>query len=163
MPLRPGWKYHLSAWVKTRDIIGQGSGTTVCLEWHDAKGKWLGGVYPTGVKGTEDWTRIEGAARIPDDAASFSVSCYVRKGMTGTAWFDDVELVRTVEPAMRSMLLSPLYRGRITSDGPQKVRVRLYLNRPRLPLPAVPTYRVVPRSRFGRQRGNGERWNCRDR
>ena len=41
----------------------------------DKDGKWLGGAYSHGVKGTADWTRAEGVARVPEDAASFSVQC----------------------------------------------------------------------------------------
>lgn len=128
MPLTPGRKYQFSAWVKTSEIVGQESGATICMEWQGKDGKWMGGSYPSGVKGTRDWTRVVGVIRVPDDAQSFTLACYVRKGMTGTAWFDDVELVRILDPPMRSVLRSPVYRGRITSDGPEHVRVRVRLN-----------------------------------
>ena len=122
--LRPGRKYRFSVWVKTAEIAGPESGATICLEWQDKHGKWLGGAYPSGVKGTADWTRVEGVTRVPEDAASFGLQCYVRKNMTGTAWFDDVELVVRVVPTRRCapMLLSPVYRGWIDPhDGPGDV------------------------------------------
>ena len=128
VPLQPGRKYAFSAWVKTKDVVGNGSGATICVECQDATGKWLGGAYPAGVKDTNDWTKIAAVVQIPEQAASAKLSCYVRRGMTGTAWFDDVELVRIVHAPMQSMVLSPLYRGRITADGPQEVRVRLRFN-----------------------------------
>jgi len=126
--LKSGWKCRFSAWVKTEKIAGADSGASICLEWSGADGKWLGGTYPKGVKGTGDWTKIEAVTRVPPNAASFSLSCYVRKGMTGTAWFDDVELIRMADAPMKSMLLSPIYRGRITDDGPKEVRARVQLN-----------------------------------
>lgn len=129
VPVRPGWKYCFSGWVKTREISGEESGATLCMEWSDAQGKWLGGSYPSGVKGTHDWRRVEGIVRIPAEARTVRLSCYVRRGMTGTAWFDDVRLERLFEPAMRSMLASPIYRGRITAAGPAEVCVRVRLNR----------------------------------
>ena len=53
------------------------------------------------------------------------VACYVRQGMTGTAWFDGVEVVRIADPPMQSVLLSPVYRGRVTSEGKEaRMRVR---------------------------------------
>lgn len=126
--LRPGWKYRIRVWVKTEDLRGQESGATVCVEWRDSHGKWLGGVYPSGVKGTRDWTRIEAVTRLPQEARDPTLSCYVRQGMTGTAWFDDLEVVRLADPPLKTMLLSPVYRGRITADGPQQVRLHVGLN-----------------------------------
>jgi len=128
VPLVPGRKYQLSVWVKTKDIAGPESGATICIEWQGKDGKWLGGSYPSGVKGTSDWKQVVGVTRVPKEAASFTVLCYVRKGMTGTAWFDDVEVVQVVDPPMRSVLLSPGYRGRITGDGPETGRVRVRLD-----------------------------------
>lgn len=128
VPLAPGRKYQFSVWVKTEEITGRESGATICLEWQDKDGKWMGGSYPSGAKGTQDWTQVVGVTRVPKDAASFTVLCYVRQGMTGTAWFDDVEVVRVVDPPMRSVLLSPAYRGRITASGPRQGRVRVRLD-----------------------------------
>jgi hypothetical protein len=128
VPLPPGSKCRFSAWIKTKDISGNDSGATICLEWQNKDGKWLGGRYPSGVKGTSDWTQVEEVTRVPENAASCAIACYVRQGMTGTAWFDDVEVVRLVDPPMRTVLLSPAYRGRITAAGPGKAQVRVRLN-----------------------------------
>jgi hypothetical protein len=114
--------------VKTEDLRGDESGATVCVEWRDQQGQWLGGVYPSGVKGTRDWTRVEAVIRLPQEARDFTLSCYARRGMTGTAWFDDVQVVRLADPPLKTMVLSPVYRGRIATEGPQTVRIRLELN-----------------------------------
>lgn len=127
--LEPGRKYRLSAWVKTKDVAGSDSGATICMEWQDRAGKWLGGIYPKGVKGTRDWTEVSAITRLPAEAGSTcTISCYLRKGMTGTAWYDDVALVRVIDPALRTVLLTPFYRGRIDATGPKEARVRVHLN-----------------------------------
>lgn len=126
--LKPGQKYRVSAWVKTERLEGRESGATVCMEWRDNAGNWIGGVYPTGVKGTSDWKHIQGEVRTPKGAASFTLTCYVRERMTGTAWFDDVEVVRVAEKPLRSTLVSPGYRGRLTATGPDSIRVHLEAN-----------------------------------
>lgn len=128
VPLRGGWKCRFGVWIKTEGITGNESGATICLEWQGKDGKWLGGAYPSGVQGTQAWKRVEGVTRLPDDAVSCHLACYVRQGMTGTAWFDDVELVRITDPPMRSVLVSPVYRGSVTSEGPKEARVRVRWN-----------------------------------
>lgn len=86
--LEPGRMYEVSARVKTQGIQGSDSGATVCVEWSDAQGKYIGGCYPPGIKGDTDWTLVRGISdRVPKDAARCTVSCYVRQGMTGTAWW----------------------------------------------------------------------------
>jgi hypothetical protein len=122
VPLAPGRTYRYSGWVKTKDLTGPDSGATFCIEWSDKDGKWLGGSYPSGIAGTNDWTLISGIATVPDEAGTCTFSCYVRRGMTGTAWFDDLEIVRVLRPPMRSMVTSPVYRGRITAAGPETIR-----------------------------------------
>ena len=120
----PGAAYRIRAWIKTKEIAGEESGATICLEWRDAKGKHIAGCYPKGVKGTADWTLVEGISPpLPEEAASMVIQCYVRRNMTGTAWFDDVEVVRVRRQPMDSVILSPIYRGRITKDGPKAARV----------------------------------------
>jgi hypothetical protein len=128
IPLQPGRKYRLSGWVKTRQIVGEDSGATFCIEWIDKAGKWLGGTYPNGVKGTRDWTEITTVVRIPEEAGVCTLSCYVRQGMTGSAWFDDLELVRIADPPLESVLVSPVYRGRITGEGPATIRAVVRLD-----------------------------------
>ncbi len=111
--LKKGKRYEYSVWVKTKDVKGEDTGATVCIEWSGADGKWLGGSYARGFKGTSDeWRQVKGVTKpIPDNAASCAITCYLRKGMTGTAWFDDVEVKRYRGPFMETMLTSPNYRG----------------------------------------------------
>ena len=125
---RPGRRYRFAAWVKTRGVAGQDSGATLCMEWSGAAG-WIGGAYPDGIRGDAGWTRIVGTTPpIPADATRLSLTLYLRKGMTGEAWFDDVEACEFWGRPMEAYLSAPAYRGLIFADeqrGPVRVRVEL--------------------------------------
>lgn len=117
LPLVKGKAYELSGWIKTENIVGADSGATLCLEWYDANGNYLGGHYPPGFKGTGDWRQLRSVSgRVPDNAARCHVLCYVRRNMTGKAWFDDIEVRQWVGPPLRAMLLDPNYRGLVRPD-----------------------------------------------
>jgi hypothetical protein len=127
--LEAGKMYEISAWVRTRGIKGEDSGATICVEWSDEQGKYLGGAYPQGRKGDTDWTFIKGlTSRVPENAKRFSLSCYVRQGMTGTAWWDDVSIQRARENPLSTVVMVPNYRGEITDAGPEHVKIRAELN-----------------------------------
>ena len=57
-----------------------------------------------------------------------TLSCYARRGTTGSAWFDDVQLIRITDPPMQVMLRQPVYRGWIMAQTPEKAQVRVQLN-----------------------------------
>ena len=122
---RPGRMYRFGAWMKTQAVAGNDSGATICMEWYGEKG-YLGGAYPSGKKGDNDWYRVETTTGpIPKEATSISLALYLRKGMTGTAWFDDVTVERAYPPALDAALLKPNYRGRLAADArDQRVLVR---------------------------------------
>ena len=120
----PGAKYEFSVWVKTEGVEGSEAGASICVEFADADGKYVTGSYPAGPKGTSDWTQVKAVSkRVPENAASGTVVCYMRRGMTGTAWWDDVEVKRYREDPLSVKLVSPNYRNEITDAGPEKVRV----------------------------------------
>lgn len=125
---QPGRKYAYRAWIKTRDVRGDDSGATLCVEWSGPRG-WIGGSYADGKKGDQDWFLVEGlTGPIPTEATSVTVQLYLRKGMTGTAWFDDVEVVEVYPPPLDAVLLEPNYRGRLPAgSGAARVRVRACL------------------------------------
>jgi hypothetical protein len=128
IPFKPGMKYRYSAWIKTRGVQGEDTGATICMEWSGAKG-WLGGSYASGKKGDRDWFRVEDVtAPIPKEATSVCVQLYLRKDMTGTAWFDDISVTESYPPALNAALLKPNYRGRLPKNATdQRVIVRAKL------------------------------------
>ena len=86
--LEKGEQYRFSAWIRTEKLETEGLGASVCVEWHDKDGTYLGGGSTEGVKGTSgDWRHVEGVtSAIPDAAASCHVAVYVSEGAVGTAW-----------------------------------------------------------------------------
>ncbi len=148
--LEPGRRYEFEAWIRTRNVRGKDSGAAICLEWADARHHYIGGSYPRGVKGTQPaWTRVHGiTGRIPGNAAFCSVVCYVRKGMTGTAWWDDVA-VRPWTPPLLGNLTTNRYRDE-TWGGEVLVRVALNLPTPGADPTAVEAKLVLTRPGGGR-------------
>ncbi len=136
--LEPGRRYHVQAWVRTENVQGKDTGAAVCIEYSDADGAYLGGYYPSGRKGDiTEWTEVGGiSGRVPEAAASVSVLCYVRKDMTGTAWWDDVSVRLVRERPLHTVLLSPNYRGCVTDEGPDTIRMRATLTLDDVDVPA---------------------------
>ncbi|MGQ9733248.1 MAG: hypothetical protein ACUVX8_18475 [Candidatus Zipacnadales bacterium] len=128
LTLEVGKAYEISAWIRTEDVVGEEMGATICLEWWGEDGKYLGGHYPAGVKGTSDWQHISSrSGRVPEEAVRCNVTCYLRKGMTGKAWWDDIEVKQWREPPLSTVLLEPNYRGQIYPDT-QHIQVGCVLN-----------------------------------
>ena len=107
-----GKRYRFSVWQKTEGITRP---PTICVEWSDANGRHLGGMYAPGVAGTHDWTKLEGMTMpIPPDAAKVRLCTYVKKGGMGKAWFDDVSMTEVVDPAFGGVY-SSAYRDAASS------------------------------------------------
>ncbi len=129
VPLERDRLYEFSVWVKTEGLKGEDSGATICLEWWTKAGKYLGGSYPAGVKGDSDWTRVHAVSgRVPAEAERCNITVYCRKGMTGTAWFDDVELKRAFAPPMTSAVLWPNYRGWLDMEEEPQVELAVQVD-----------------------------------
>ena len=108
LDLQPGCCYSFEVWVKTENLKGEESGASVCMEWSGPDGKWLGGAYADGVRGTSDgWQKVRGLTRaIPTNAVRVTVAPYVRRGMTGKAWFDDLNVSRYYPPLVSTVSAS---------------------------------------------------------
>ncbi|MDD2597900.1 MAG: hypothetical protein PHO37_01565 [Kiritimatiellae bacterium] len=108
LEFKAGACYEFEVWVRSEGLHGEESGASICMEWSDAAGKYLGGGYAEGVRETGDgWVLIKGATRpIPENAHSVRVAPYVRRGMTGKAWFDDLRVTRYYPPAVSTVSAS---------------------------------------------------------
>jgi len=129
VPCEAGRQYQFSAWVRAKGVEGKDSGATLCMEWSGKDG-WIGGTYPSGVKGTTEFVCIEGITPpVPAEATRVSVTVYLRRGTTGEAWFDDVSVREYWPPPMEAFLLDPPYRGLIFPGGEERrpIRVRVDL------------------------------------
>ena len=127
-PFQPGRRYRYSAWIKTREVRGEDSGATLCVEWSGTNG-WLGGSYVSGRRGDQDWFFLEGVTGpLPSNAATAAVKLYLRKGMTGTAWYDEVAVTPEYPPPLHVALLQPNYRGTLRlGEDPAELVVRARL------------------------------------
>ena len=68
LALEAGKEYRFGAHVKVDGLKAQGgpkAGAFVCIEWYDAKGKWMGGAYSTHANDAKsEWKRIEAVTRL---------------------------------------------------------------------------------------------------
>ncbi len=87
----PDTDYRLSAWIKTRDVRNVRNGRGAQLNVHATAGQ----PRTDAVVGTSDWRRVEITFN-SGNLDRISVNClFGGWGLsTGTAWFDDVELVK---------------------------------------------------------------------
>ena len=106
--LRSGCCYAFEVWVRTENLSGDESGATICMEWSGTDGKWLGGAYADGVRGTSGgWQKVRGITRaIPTNAVNITVAPYARRGMVGKAWFDDLSVTRYYPPLVTTVSAS---------------------------------------------------------
>jgi hypothetical protein len=137
--LEAGKAYELSGWIRTEGVEGPETGATLCLEWYAADGKYLGGHYPAGFRGTHDWQRLTSVSgRVPEGAENCTVICYLRQGITGKAWWDDVEVRQWRQPPLETLLLKPSYRGEVRpGSGAAEILASLDLRDWGLELPEV--------------------------
>ncbi|HAK97667.1 MAG TPA: hypothetical protein DCM87_22430, partial [Planctomycetes bacterium] len=84
--------YRLSGWIKTEKIRGA-TGALLNIQNMQA-------VRTRAVAGTSDWTRVETVFR-SGDATELEINCLFGGWgeSTGQAWYDDVALERTADPA----------------------------------------------------------------
>lgn len=83
-PIRAG-QYTLTAWVKTRDVEGEGATIGLQLIYPEDKP-----IYSAQrLKGSSDWQPLRLTADLPQRAA---VRIILELAGKGTAWFDDVEV-----------------------------------------------------------------------
>ena len=123
--LKKGEIYRFSAWIRTENLVtASGGGALLAIEWSDGEGRHLGGAYSKALKGTHDWTRIEGVTTaIPDRAANMSFVPYCTSGSVGKAYFDDIE-VTPYEKSPVGHMLSSFYRN-TAARGVAEFRVAL--------------------------------------
>lgn len=107
IPVKPGKRYEISAWLKCQGARGSKRGAMFGLEWSG------GGAYPAGVLGDCDWTPIRCLSTIvPDATTGASLFFTLDWGTTGTAWIDDIS-VREVDskPLVKMTVETPSVVG----------------------------------------------------
>jgi hypothetical protein len=84
-----GQKYTLGVWIKTKGVTGSAS---ACIAWWQG-GQWLAESYTKRLTGTNDWQWVSVLAVAPAQADAAQVYLCLSRSR-GTAWFDDVIMVR---------------------------------------------------------------------
>lgn len=133
--VQPGGKYRFGVWIKTENVRnGDSGGATLCLEYYK-KGEWVGGEYPPGISGTNDWTYVEATGTVPAGTDKCTLDLYMRPKATGKAWFDDVTItpdsirwiLYMIRPSMETLptdngrLLLGSYLDGVTVPAPDKI------------------------------------------
>jgi hypothetical protein len=136
--VEPGKVYAFSAAIMTIGLNNSegGGGATVCVQWEDTHGKYLGGSFPAGILSGGNWKTVGDSFQLPTAASptSVSITVYVRPTSaggavpTGIAYFDNVTLIHSPQPPLKSVLLAPNYRGRVTAADPTPITVRARLD-----------------------------------
>ncbi|MBE9913029.1 hypothetical protein G8C92_03120 [Paenibacillus donghaensis] len=104
--VKPGSAYTFKAWAKTSEASTT-DGAYAAIAFYKSDGSPAEGspVFSNYLKGTNDWTRIEVTAVPPADAAWMGIGLGL-KG-SGTAWFDDAELITKTYTAVTGITLDP--------------------------------------------------------
>jgi len=142
IPCVPGRLYEASVWVKGENIKGENpsdQGAGFCIQWSDENWKFLGGDYPPYRAGTFDWQKITTLVWIPREAKKVTITLYMRQKNTGTAWFDDVEVVPVASSLLSLAMLSPAYRGTIlTPTEGKQIKAKIFIDREDYDLAGIP-------------------------
>ncbi|MDF8342220.1 carbohydrate binding domain-containing protein [Serratia nevei] len=124
----PGQTIDFGVWLKTHGVRGQSrdGGAGVYLQSFDAQGRFLEGSYPAGVTGDSGWRQVSASYTVPPQAARVTFGVYLRKGSTGTAWFDDAyACARASTPALYQLGASA--QGKVdtllVTPQPQRLQV----------------------------------------
>ncbi len=99
----PGQTIDFGAWIKGGGLQGfaEDQGASVYLQSFDRQGRFLEGNYPQGIVGSSEWRLISAAYTVPRLANRVTFGVYLRRGTTGTAWFDDLyACVRPAKPGL---------------------------------------------------------------
>jgi len=93
--VRTGGTVRVAAWVKTEDVNREGMQQKVCgiyVLFFNKAGEIISRGESDSAVGTLDWTRLTAEFVAPPNAVRAGLGILL--GMSGTAWFDDMEFER---------------------------------------------------------------------
>lgn len=89
IPIEPGKRYRVSAWVKTRDATGE---SYAAVYWYGGnQWTWLGELRTRAVSGTAGWALLSATGSAPRNASFLRIHL-VSDNNKGTTLFDDVSV-----------------------------------------------------------------------
>lgn len=93
LPLKPGKRYLIQAWLRSRDVHGALLGATFGIEWGGQAG-FIGGAYPMGIGWDTEWTRVSFLSEVtPPELTWGHVFVTLDWSGVGEAWIDDLSVV----------------------------------------------------------------------
>jgi hypothetical protein len=125
LPLRPGSRYLISAWLKSDNVHGAALGATFGVQWWRRE-ECLGGSSPLGVGWTTDWTEVRFLSEVVAPGATWAeVYATLDWSGVGAAWVDDVSVTEVpVRDVLRWRVLTPEVVG-VGDSPPFEVQVDL--------------------------------------
>ena len=106
--LKKNTKYDFGVWVKSENLTkSEGGCATIAIE--GAQNGKCHGSWPYGEEtiGTKDWTLVKDTLYTGDKYSDVKVLLYLRKGVTGKAWFC-APYIREAKPEWRVSLVKPV-------------------------------------------------------
>jgi hypothetical protein len=111
--VEPNVYYMLSAWFRTQDLLPtvppavreptqRNTGAQVALQQMSATGEVVATSRVFGYTDTAGWNRQFVGFKTADDAMTVRVSGFLRNNI-GTAWFDDLQLAKLLQPGSTSL------------------------------------------------------------
>jgi len=92
LPIHPGKRYLIKAWLKSDNVHGAFRGFTFGIEWGSAT-EFIGGSYPMGIGWTADWTEVSFLSSVvPEKATWGHIFATTDWGGVGTGWIDDISV-----------------------------------------------------------------------
>jgi hypothetical protein len=120
--------YTIQGWVQA----SQGTDAQVKLSIHDeSQGGLIVGETTLMTPGTTwEFVQQTDIDILPlHDGDTLSVEA-IGQGTTGEVWFDDIQLIEQLPPAISSFLLYPNYQGLLWGNGPQTIRMEVEVPNP---------------------------------
>lgn len=123
LPGTPGRVYKLSGYLRAADLSSATQGACIAIESRAADGTFTGGSYSSDVT-SSTWTLRSLSFTAPSAVATIKISIYLRSGVTGSAWYDDLTLSVVGDRALRTQLRAPSYRGWLVPGDHSQVDLR---------------------------------------
>jgi len=123
LPGTPGRVYKLTGYLRAANLSSTTQGACIAIESRAADGTFTGGSYSSDVT-SSSWTLRSLSFTAPSTVATIKISIYLRSGVTGTAWYDDLTLSVVGARALRTQLRAPSYRGWLVPGDHTQVDLR---------------------------------------
>lgn len=124
-PSEPGRYWSATAWTRSKDLAGPNHrGAMLAFQSYRADGSWIDTAPTGGQPQPETWFEHAVRYRVPEDGAEVEVALYLFRGMSGTAWFDDLVVTEHAVRAITTSLVTPGFRGLLIPGDHDQIEVR---------------------------------------